>query len=102
MPNVEKCKVYEDRGKTGVWGFIVKRSVLLRRSRTREQSKERSGERMETGREIEERHFLRPCLAMKNFFAQKLLSLILFAYFFVTFAAYAQPQTGNYSIGLVL
>ena len=57
---------------------------------------------METGREIEERHFLRPCLAMKNFFAQKLLSLILFAYFFVTFAAYAQPQTGNYSIGLVL
>ena len=57
---------------------------------------------METRREIEERHFLRPCLAMKNFFAQKLLSLILFAYFFVTFAAYAQPQTGNYSIGLVL
>ena len=93
------CEDLEIRGDEG---FIAKRSVLLRRSRTCEQSKERSGERMETGREIEERHFLRPCLAMKNFFGQKLLSLILFAYFFVTFAAYAQPQTGNYSIGLVL
>ena len=97
MPNVGKCKK-----KTGVWSFIAKRTVLLRRSRTREQSKERSGERMETGRELGERHFLGPCLTMKNFFAQKLLSLILFVYFFVTFAAYAQPQTGNYSIGLVL
>ena len=57
---------------------------------------------METAREIGERHFWGPCLTMKNFFAQKLLSLILFGYFFVTFAAYAQPQTGNYSIGLVL
>ena len=38
----------------------------------------------------------------EKLFAQKLLSLILFGYFFVTFAAYAQPQTGNYSIGLVL
>ena len=57
---------------------------------------------METGREIGERHFWGPCLTMKNFFAQKLLSLILFGYFFVIFAAYAQPQTGNYSIGLVL
>ena len=93
------CEDLEIRGDEG---FIAKSSVLLRRSRTCEQSKERSGERMETGREIEERHFLRPCLAMKNFFAQKLLSVILFAYFFVTFAAYAQPQTGNYSIGLVL
>ena len=92
----------EDREIRGDEGFIAKRSVLLRRSRTCEQSKERTGERMETRREIEERHFLRPCLAMKNFFAQKLLSLISFAYFFVTFAAYAQPQTGNYSIGLVL
>ena len=67
--------------KTGVWGFIVKRSVLLRRSRTREQSKERSGERMETGRELGERHFWGPCLTMENFFAQKLLSLILFVLF---------------------
>ena len=57
---------------------------------------------METGRELGERHFLGPCLTMKNFFSQKLLSLILFVYFFVTFAAYAQPQTGNYGIGLVL
>ena len=57
---------------------------------------------METGRELGERHFLGPCLTMKNVFAQKLLSLILFVYFFVTFTAYAQPQTGNYSIGLVL
>ena len=62
------CEDLEIRGDEG---FIAKRSVLLRRSRTCEQSKERSGERMETGREIEERHFLRPCLAMKNFFAQK-------------------------------
>ena len=92
MPNVRKCKVCEDREKRGVWGFIVKRSVLLRRSRTRE----RSGEKMETGREIGERHFWGLCLTMKNFFSHKLLSLILFIYlFFVTFAAYAQPQTGN-------
>ena len=74
--------MYEDREKTGVWGFIVKRSVLLRRSRTREQSKERPEERMKTGRETGERHSFGSCLAMKNFFAQKLLSLILFAYFF--------------------
>ena len=82
----------EDREIRGDEGFIAKRSVLLRRSRTCEQSKERSGERMETGREIEERHFLRPCLAMKNFFAQKLLSLILFAYFLLLLQHTPSPK----------
>ena len=82
----------EDREQTGVWGFIVKRSVLLRRSRTREQSKERSGERMGTGRELGERHFLGPCLTMKNFFAQKLLSLILFAYFLLLLQHTPNPK----------
>ena len=82
----------EDREQTGVWGFIVKRSVLLRRSRTREQSKERSGERMETGRELGERHFLGPCLTMKNFFAQKLFSLILFAYFLLLLQHTPSPK----------
>lgn len=79
-------------GKTGVWGFIVKRSVLLRRSRTREQSKERPEERMKTGRETGERHSFGSCLAMKNFFAQKLLSLILFAYFLLLLQHTPSPK----------
>ena len=94
--------MYEDREKTGVWGFIVKRSVLLRRPRTREQSKERPEERMKTGRETGESHSFESCLTMKNLFCTKIIVTNFICLFFVTFAAYAQPQTGNYSIGLVL
>ena len=75
----------------------------MRRSRTREQSKERSGERIETGREIEERHFFRAVFNDEKLFcAEIVVTNLICLFFFVTFSAYPQPQTGNYSIGLVL
>ena len=77
----------EDREIRGDWGFIAKRSVLLCRSRTREQSKERSGERMETGREIEERHFWGAVFNDEKRFCAEIVVTNLICLFFCYFCS---------------
>ena len=65
------------------------------------QSKERPEERIKTGRDWGETFFW-VVFNDEKLFCKKIIVTNFICLFFVTFAAYAQPQAGNYSIGLVL